>query len=394
MMGALKQIWSVSVMNLKSLPQRLGSSAVVVIGIAGVVGVLVSVMAMSSGLTASLIDAGHDDRVFVLRAGSRAEGTSSLSTDEALTIMDAPGIRRDADGKPLAAAELFVSVNMLRKEDDSRAGIVVRGIGEHGLEIRSEFKLVEGRMYQPGLRELIVGASARTEFRGLEIGDRVQLRDGPWSIVGAFETDGNAGQGNLFTDASTLQSAYQRPSFNSVRVWLESVDSFDAFADALTTNPSLNVEVITETDYFARQAEGLKPLFFVITNVVGGIMALGALFAALNTMYSAVSSRAVEIATLRAIGFGSGGVVVSVLIEGLLLAAIGALIGATASWLLFNGNTISLGGTTGSLITEMRVTPAVFAAGMAWALTVGLLGGLFPALRAARLPVATALRAI
>jgi putative ABC transport system permease protein len=177
-------------------------------------------------------------------------------------------------------------------------------------------------------------------------------------------------------------------------VWLESEESFTTFSDALTTNPSLSVNVITETDYFARQAEGLEPLFFVITNVVGGIMALGALFAALNTMYSAVSSRAVEIATLRAIGFGSGGVMSSVLLEALLLAFLGAVIGAATSWLLFNGNTISLGNTGGSLITQMRVTPAVFGAGVLWALVVGAIGGFFPALRAARLPVATALRAI
>lgn len=393
-MNSIKQIVAISIMNLRSLPQRLGSSCVVVIGIAGVVGVLVSVMAMASGLTASLIEAGHDDRVFVLSAGANAEGGSTLSADEALTIMDAPGIRRNAAGEPLVAAELFVSVNLLRRDDNARAGVVVRGVGEHGLTLRSEFELVEGRMYEPGLRELIVGTSARTEFQGLEIGDFVQLRDGPWEVVGAFTTDGNASQGVLMTDAATLQSGYQRPVFNSVRVWLESVDSFDTFADSLTTNPSLNVTVISETDYYARQAEGLEPLFFVIVNVVGGIMALGALFAALNTMYSAVSSRAVEIATLRAIGFGSGGVVSSVLLEALLLALAGALIGATASWLLFNGNTISLGGNGGSLITEMRVTPAVFGAGVGWALTVGAIGGFFPALRAARLPVAMALRAI
>jgi putative ABC transport system permease protein len=393
-MNTLKQIVAVSLMNLRSLPQRMASSCVVVVGIAGVVGVLVSVMAMSRGLTDAVLDSGHPDRVFVLRTGNNNEGGSSLSTDEVLTIMDAPGIRRDAEGELLAAAELFVSVNMLRKDDNARAGLVVRGTEPSGLKLRSEFELVEGRMYEPGIRELIVGTNARTEFQGLEIGDFVQLRDGPWEVVGAFETAGNATQGVMITDANTLQSSYQRPVFNSVRVWLESEESFTTFSDALTTNPSLSVNVITETDYFARQAEGLEPLFFVITNVVGGIMALGALFAALNTMYSAVSSRAVEIATLRAIGFGSGGVMSSVLLEALLLAFLGAVIGAATSWLLFNGNTISLGNTGGSLITQMRVTPAVFGAGVLWALGVGAIGGFFPALRAARLPVATALRAI
>lgn len=393
-MRFLSQIVSVSIMNLKSLPQRWGASSVVVIGIAGVVGVLVSVMAMSNGLTQSLISAGHSDRVFVLRTGNQNEAGSSLGTDEVLTIKDAPGIRRDSDGELLASAELFVSVNMFRKDDGSRAGLVVRGLEPQGLKLRSEFELVEGRLFQPGLRELIVGTNARAEFAGLEMGDQVPLRDGPWEVVGAFETDGNGTQAVLITDANTLMSGYQRPVFNSVRVWLESEDSFDTFADALTTNPSLSVNVVTETDYYAEQAEGLEPLFNVIVNVVGGIMALGALFAALNTMYSAVSSRAIEIATLRAIGFGAGGMVCSVLLEALLLALLGALIGAAASWVLFNGNTVSMGGNGGSLIAQMRITPAVFGAGVAWALSVGALGGFFPALRAARLPVATALRAI
>jgi putative ABC transport system permease protein len=392
-MNMFKQIAAVTAINIKSLPQRLGSSAVVVIGIAGVVGVLVSVMAMTSGLTMSLLHAGHPDRALVLGTGARNEGASSLSPDAAVTIMSGPGIRKRDDRRVLASPELMVGVTLARRGDGGRAGVIVRGLPQEGLDLRAELELVEGRVFEPGLRELIVGRAARNEFEGLDVGDDVLLRDGPWRIVGAFETGGTVTESNLIADASTLQSAYQRAGFNSVRVLLESEDMLTTFADALTTNPSLTVDVISEPDYYAEQAENLAPLFFVMTNVVGGIMALGALFAAINTMYTAVSSRTAEIATLRAIGFGSSGVVCSVLSESLLLALIGALIGAAIGWALFNGSTVSLGGDGGSLVADMAITPVVVATGIVWACAVGFIGGLLPALRAARLPVAEAVRA-
>ncbi len=260
--------------------------------------------------------------------------------------------------------------------------------------MRPEIELVEGRLFEAGLRELIVGRGAQAEFAGLELGDEVVLRDGPWEVVGVFAAAGAASESLLITDASTLQSAYQRPASNSVVARLDSPEALATFTDALTTNPSVTVNVVTEPDYYARQAEDVRPLFSAITYVAGGIMALGALFAALNTMYQAVSGRVVEIATLRAIGFGARGVVSSVLAEALALALIGAALGAAVAYALFNGNTISMGGTTGTLVADMRVTPAVVAMGIVWAAAVGLLGGLFPAIRAARLPVATALRAV
>ncbi len=393
-MRFFKQIVSVTTMNLQTLPQRLASSIVVVIGIAGVVGVLVSVFAMSTGLRETLNSTGYPDRAIVLRNGTDNEGASSLAPDAAATIMDAPGIARTADGDVAASAELFVSINVMRLVENTRAGISVRGVQPVAFKMRPEWQLVEGRLFQPGLRELIVGRGAQGEFRDLEIGDRVQLRDGPWTIVGAFESGGSATESIMLADASTLQSSYQRTLFNSVRVVLESPQAFQAFSDSLTTNPALSVNPMLETEFFARRAEGVQPLFTVITSVVGTIMAFGALFAALNTMYSAVSTRAVEIATLRAIGFGSGGVVVSVLTEALLLALIGALIGGAIAWSLFNGNTFALGGQGGSLVAEMRVTPSLLGTGIALACIVGAIGGLFPAVRAARMPVATALRAI
>ena len=241
---------------------------------------------------------------------------------------------------------------------------------------------------------MIVGRGAQREFQGLEIGSRVALRDSQWTIVGVFETGGDAHESSLLADADTLLSAYSRTAVNSVTVLLESPAAFDEFKTALTTNPTLSVSVERELDYFQRQSERSSTILEIVTKFVAGIMALGALFAALNTMYSAVSTRAVEIATLRALGFGSGGVVVSVLAESLVLALVGAVVGAAVAWLLFGGNTISLGGGTSSLVFRMHVSPALLGIGVAWACAVGLLGGLLPALRAARIPVATALRAV
>jgi putative ABC transport system permease protein len=392
-MTLLRQIVSVTAMNIMSLPQRVASSVVVVIGIAGVVAVLVSVFAMSEGLIGTLIATGYPDRVIVLRNGAEGEGASSLSQADVQTIMDAPGIARTSDGNVAASAEMFVSVNVQRREDDSLVGMIVRGVQPTAFKMRSELNVLEGRLFEPGLRELIVGRRAQNEFQGLDIGDEVLLRDGPWTIVGSFDSGGGATESIMLADVSTLQSAFQRTLFNSVRVVLDSPASFELLSDALTTNPTLSVNPVLEPEFFARQAEGVEPLFNVIRNVVGTIMALGALFAALNTMYSAVSTRSVEIATLRAIGFGSGGVVVSVLTEALLLALIGAMLGGSIAWLLFNGSTFSLGGNGGSLVAEMAVTTKLFATGVVWACAVGALGGLFPAIRAARLPVATALRA-
>jgi putative ABC transport system permease protein len=381
-------------MNLRSLPQRLWTSAVIVIGIAGVVGVLVSVLAMGTGFSNAMTSTGRPGYAIVLRSGSTNETGSSIGVDAAQTIMDAPGIARLPDGKPAASPEMFVSVNMLRKEDGGRSGIVVRGVTPAGIAIRTEIKLTEGRMFTPGLRELIAGRGAQSEFAGLEVGDEVMLRDGPWSVVGTFTAAGTAEESTLFTDSNTLMSGYQRNVYNSVRMKLESADAHERFSDALTTNPTLSVNVMTEQEYYRQAAQNVDSLFSVLTSVVGVIMAIGAVFAAINMMYSAVSARSVEIATLRAIGFGAGGVVASVLAEAFVLAVIGAAVGAAIAMLLFNGNTVSLGGTVGSIVTEMRVTPALIGAGIGLACFVGFLGGLFPAIRAARLPVATALRAI
>jgi putative ABC transport system permease protein len=393
-MNVFRQIVAVTAMGLRSVPQRMASSSVVVIGIAGVVAVIVSVFGMNRSMSESVAAAGRDDRAIVLRAGATSELASTLLVDAVATIKDAPGIARGGDGRAAASAEFVTAINLLRKEDGNRAGVTVRGIEPEAATLRPEVEIVAGRSFTPGLRELIVGRGAAAEFRGLEIGDEVALRDSRWTVVGVFASARNVNESTLMADAATLLSAYQRTAVNSVTVGLASVGDLEAFKTALTTNPTLSVSVERESDYYRREGEESGEFFGLVTTVVGSIMALGALFAALNTMYSAVSSRARDIATLRAIGFGAGGVVASVLIESLLLALVGALLGAAISWALFNGNMVTLGGGVSSLVFEMRVTPALLGLGVLWACAVGFLGGLFPALRAARVPVATALRAV
>jgi putative ABC transport system permease protein len=392
-MTVLKQIVAVTAMGIRSVPQRLATSSVIVIGIAGVVAVIVSVFAMTRALSGALVAAGQPDRAIIYRAGATSDIASTLLVDAVATIKDAPGIARTSDGRAAASAEFITAVNLLRKEDGNRTGMSVRGIEPAAAAVRPEVEIVAGRMFQPGLREVIVGRGAAAEIQGLEIGDEVPLRNSRWTVVGIFAT-GDVNESTLMTDAATLLSAYQRTAVNSVTVRLESEAAFEELKTALTTNPTLSVTVERESDYYLRESQEAGQIFGIVTTLVGGIMALGALFAALNTMYSAVSSRARDIATLRAIGFGASGVVASVLIEALMLALLGALLGAGIAWLLFNGNVVTLGGSTDSVVIETRVTAALLGVGIAWACTVGLVGGLFPAVRAARLPVATALRAV
>jgi putative ABC transport system permease protein len=392
--SVFRQISSVTAMNLRSMPQRIGSSSVIVVGIAGVVGVLLSVFALTRSLSDAVLATGSPDRAIVLRSGATGEFSSTLLVDAVATIKDAPGIARGEDGKPAATADFVAAVNLFRKEDGARAGLSVRGVDPAIMAVRPEIKIVDGRLFAPGLRELIVGRSALQEFKDVAIGDGVQLRDGRWTVVGVFESGRDANESSLMTDSATLLSAYQRTAVNSVTVRLESEGAFDAFKTALTTNPTLSVSVERETDFYRRQSEDANQIFGIIGIAVGVFMSLGAIFAALNSMYSAVSVRTREIATLRAIGFGAGGVIVSVLVEALVLALIGAAVGAALSWILFNGNTVTLGDSTGSMVFDMQITPSLVVLGVLLACSVGFIGGLLPAVRAARLPVATALRAV
>jgi putative ABC transport system permease protein len=378
---------------LRSVPQRLGASIVVIIGIAAVVGVLVSVFTMAGSLTGSLIAVGSPDRAIVLRSGANVvEGASMLPLDTVSIVASAPGVARTAEGRSAVTADVVTAVNRPRRSNGALRALGVRGVGAENFAVRPEIAIVEGRRFTPGLREAIVGRSAQTEFEGLNVGETIKLRDSVWTIVGVFTT-GDATDAGVIMDVDTLASAYGLGFVNSVTARLETPEAFDELKAALDANPTLSVDVYREPDYFVQDAAELDDLFFFVTYVVCSIMAAGALVGALNTMYAAVSSRAVEIATLRALGFASFGIVVSVVVEALALAAVGAAAGSAIAWALFSGDAISIGGGTGTLITTLAITPATLVTGLLWACGVGFVGALFPALRAARLPLATALRA-
>jgi putative ABC transport system permease protein len=387
-----RQIAAVTLLSLRSIPQRLGASIVVVIGLAAVVGVLVSVFTMAGSLTTSLISVGSADRAIVLRNGARFEGESALPLDTAAIVANAPGVARTPEGRGAATRDIVTAVNRPWRSNGALRALSVRGVGTENFIVRPEITIVEGRSFAPGLREAIVGRSAQVEFEGLDLGDEVKLRDGVWTIVGVFTT-GDATEAGLIMDVDTLASAYALGHVNSVTARLTTPDAFDTLKAALDANPTLAVDVYREPDYYVMDAADLDDLFFFVTYVICSIMAAGALVGALNTMYAAVSSRAVEIATLRALGFGAAGVVVSIVAESLALAALGAAAGSAIAWLIFSGDSVSLGGQNGTLITTLAITPSTLITGLAWACGVGFVGALFPAIRAARLPLATALRA-
>jgi putative ABC transport system permease protein len=391
-MNTSRQIGAITAMNLRMIPARLGTSLVICIGIAGVVAVLIAVLAMGTGLEKTIASSAKEDRVIVFRSGAQAEALSSLTQDGMLAIETAPGIARTPEGKPAVSPEVLMAVNLPRRSNGELIAASVRGITSTALAVRPEIQLTSGRMFTPGLRELVVGQTMPDTFRDLSLGDRPSFLGGEWIVVGTFSSNGDAHESEMLTDATTLMSAGQRTVYNAATVQLESPDRFDEFKAAATSNPNLKVDVQREVDYYTAQATGIATLLKVVANVIGTIMATGALFGALNTMYSAVSARTVEISTLRAIGFGSTAVVVSVLAEALVLALIGALAGAALAWLFFNGNAVTTGGVLTQVTLQLDVSAPLIITGMIWAIAIGLIGGLFPAVRAARQPVAIGLR--
>jgi putative ABC transport system permease protein len=388
-----REIIAVSSFSLRSVPHRVGPSIVVVVGIMAVVAVLVSVFTMARSLTGSLIAVGSADRAKILRSGANfVEGASMLPLDTAAIVASAPGVARTAEGRGAVTADVVTAVNRPRRSNGALRALAVRGVGAENSFVRPEIVLVEGRPFTRGLREAIVGRSARSEFADLDLGAQVKLRDSVWTIVGVFTT-GDATEAGLIVDVDTLASTYGLGFVNSVTARLETPAAFEAFAAALDANPTLLVDVYREPDYYVQDAAELDDLFFFVTYVICSIMAAGALVGALNTMYAAVSSRAVEIATLRALGFGATGIVASIVVESLALAALGAAAGSALSWLIFSGDAVSIGGGSGTLVTTLEITPETLVTGLLWAGGVGFVGALFPAVRAARLPLATALRA-
>jgi putative ABC transport system permease protein len=392
--NVLKQLIAVVSMSLQTVPQRLGASSVIVIGIAGVVAVLVSVLAMGAGFKHTLADSGRDDRVIILRGGSDAELSSNLTRTDIATISNAPGLAKDADGKALLSSELVTVVNVPKMDTGTDANVTMRGVGLKVAEVRPELKIVSGKMFRPAVRELIAGAGAAKQFRGLTVGSVLRLRNADWTVTGIFSSNGDVHESELLADVDTVGSSIERNGYSSAVGLLSSAAAFTAFKDSLTSDPQLKVDVQREREYYAKQSAGLTKTINIVGTTVAVIMAIGAMFGALNTMYSAVAARGLEIATLRAIGFGAFPVLFGVIIESLLLSLLGGAIGASLAWVFFNGHTVStLGAAFAQVVFQLIVTRALIVTGIIWACIIGLLGGFFPALRAARLPVAEALRA-
>ena len=391
-----RQALSVAGVGISTLGQRLGSAAVIVVGIAGVVGVLVALLSMAEGYAQTLRKTGSDDAAIVMRGGSASEVSSGISREEAVLIAQAAGIARNEKGEPIASDELVAAANLpIQGGGPDEAGSVqLRGVGELAFTVRPQVKIIAGKRFTPGLRELIVGRGAARQFAGLVPGQEVKLGAQKWLVAGVFAS-GDAMESEVWGDVNVVADTYRRGSSRaSVTVRLTDAKAFNTFKTALEANPQLKVDVVTTADYFNKQSEAVTKMLRGIGLTVGGIMAIGAMFGALNTMFAAVAARAREIATLRAIGFSGPPVVVAVMLETMLLALIGGLIGALLAYLIFDGFGASTmaAGSVGKLSFALRVTPDLLWTGLKWALAIGFIGGLFPAVRAARMPVTTALR--
>ena len=378
--------------GIASLPQRWGASSVIIVGIAGVVGVLVAMLAMGEGFAETLNRTGDDDTAIILRGGSQAETNSVISRDQVPLVSSLPGIAQGSDGRPLLSPELSQVISLPSASDGSDVNAQLRGVGPKAWEIRPQVQLVEGRRFEPGLRELIVGDGAHQQLSGLDVGNNITIGNQTWTVVGRFES-GDSHESELWADAEIVASTYNRPAYQSITARLAG-GGMQALKAAMAADPRLKLDIETTRSYYSKQSEGLTKLIKVLGTVIGAIMAIGAVFGALNTMYAAVAGRAREIATMRAIGFRGLPVVVAVMLETMLLALLGGILGAALAWLVFNGYTVStLGNNFSQVVFDFKVSPDLMWNGLKWALGIGLVGGLFPALRAARLPVTTALRA-
>lgn len=388
-----RQAASVTWVGVSTLSQRLGSSSVVVVGIAGVVGVLVALLAMGEGFQATMKQTGNDESAIVMRSGAMAELNSVLMRDDISLITQAAGVLRDADGQSIASPELVVVASLVKKSNNLDANVEIRGVSAGVWSVRPDVRIIEGRAFTPGLRELVVGKGAREQFAGVDIGSNLVLNNQQWTVVGAFDS-GNAHNSEVWGDADVVASTYRRGSSRtSVTLRLTGAEAFDAFKAALASDPRLKVEAKTTRAYYSEQSEQLVKMIRILGTTIAVIMGIGAMFGALNTMYAAVATRAREIATMRAIGFRGLPVVISVMLETMLLALAGGLLGAAIAWLIFNNYTVStLGSNFSQVVFAFKVSPELVWSGLKWALAIGFLGGLFPALRAARLPVTTALR--
>lgn len=389
-----RQLAALIVFNMRSLPARKGSALAAVFGVGGVVAVLVGVLSIGEGFRQVMVAAGSPDTAVVLRSGSDSEMSSVLSREDGEVIRNATGVAR-ADGKPIASPELFVLVDLAKRSTGTDANVPMRGVRPEAFLARPEIKIVEGKMFAWGTNEVIVGRSAQTQFSKTEVGTDLKFGQTTWKVVGVFEGDGGIAESEVWSDAAVLAPAYHRGStFQTMIVRLASPGSFTQFKDSLTADPRVNLLIERETEYYAEQSRQMRQLVSGLAFGVSFLMGLGAIFGALNTMYTAVAARAREIATLEALGFGGFAVMVSVILEALFLALLGGIAGSLGAWLAFDGyRSATMNWQTFSQVAfKFNVTPALMVGAIVYALFIGLVGGLFPAIRAARLPVAMALR--
>ena len=392
MLRWIYQLYVVCVLNLGNLKARLDSSLVAVIGFTGVIMVFVAVFAIRDGFNSTLRESGSPDVAVVLRGGAGAEVNSVLSVNDAKVVAEAPGIQSNTNG-PVASGELLVQLSMPKMDSGTDANVPFRGVDPNAFLVHDKARVVEGRNFQPGLNEVIVGVRASHEYKGLHLGDTIHSGPFTWKIVGLFD-DGGVYASEVWGDLTVMQAAYRRgSSLESVYVKLATPDAYQQFKDYLTSNPQLTVSVDRETDFYAEQSKAMNAFITYAGAFIAFLMGIGAIFGAVNTMYNSVSSRAAEIATLRALGFGRSPVLMSVLVEGMLLGLVGGIVGGVVAYLLFNGiETSTMGSNFAQLAFSFRVTPGLLIRGAIYALLMGLLGGLLPAIRAVRMPIASSLR--
>jgi len=393
-MGALNQIVAVTLLNLRNLPQRVGSSLVAIVGVAAVVLVFAAVLSMARGFERTMLSAGSADTAIIMRSGATSEMSSGLSNDQVLVIASAPGIRKNGD-TPIMSAELFVIVDVRKKSNGAEANVPFRGVQASAFDVRRDVKITEGRMFETGKNEILVGRAAQSEFQGLDVGSTIRFGKTDWAIVGAFEAGGSVSESELWTDVHVLQSAYRRGnSFQTVRVKLESPSGLEVLESSLKEDPRIDPDVMSERQFYSSQSRQLTQFIKVVGYPLTILMSIGAIFGALNSMYSSVAVRGKEIATLRALGFGPIPVLISTVVESTLLALAGGLIGGAIAFVVFNGFQVSTlnFASFSQVVFDFAVTPDLLVSGLQVALVIGVVGGLFPAVRAARIPVAQALR--
>lgn len=384
-MSAGRQIVVLLQMSVGGLKARVGPTLVVILGVACVVGVLISMLSMGATFRSLLTEGSRPDRVFVSTAGDQG---GAIKRDTVLAISDLGGVKRDADGKPLVSGLTFGFAQGRKRIDGVRVMYGIRGVQPSFLAMYPELRLTDGRLFQPGLHEVIVGTARRTATRGLELGDHIRMRGVDWLVVGHYQSIGYLDDGAL-TDADTLMSALKANTFGYVTLMLESPADFERLQHAIQANRALNVKAELEDKVLRHESKQVTQLLDFISYFITSIMAIGATVGSANIMYMIVDRRRREMATLRAIGFGPAAIVLAVLMESVLVALPGAVLGAGLAWVLFNGHHVTPFGFS----IDLRVTASIVAMGVAWALGMGLIGGLPPAIRAARVPVADALRA-